>query len=258
MAYYYTKQGYALVAGKATSPHHFGGKPYHRGATCPVCDIPLLLLADLDCADLRKRENAKLFKELKRVPLYYCWRCCAEQLSYQIRGKSIKVFKNDGEPQGDDFPYEDFPEQFEVRPLELIPIPYETSRLLAVAQEVGKYWLHDNDLKEIQKGLEKLRHDKFSKNYFSHHQIGGLLNLIQGHEYIVCPNFDCKHHQYAKQGRGCRMSELAVIHNDPFSGLPMDEKLENSLASKDFNEFLQVVYWVCEECLTITTSNRCD
>jgi hypothetical protein len=258
MGYYYTKQGYAMVADNAPSPHHFGGTPCHQGAECPVCKIPFLLLADLDCAVLRKTEPAKLFLELDRLPLYYCWRCCAEELSYQIRNKSIKVFKNDGEPQGDDYPYDDFPARFEKRPLKILPVPYEPAKLLAVAQEIGERWLEDEDLATIQNGLEGLRHPWFSKNYFNRHQIGGLLNLIQGHQYIVCPNPDCKYHQMAKKGRGTRMRELAVIHNDPHSGLPMNEKLEELSEPSDFNEFLQVVYWVCEECLTLTTSNRCD
>jgi hypothetical protein len=85
-----------------------------------------------------------------------------------------------------------------------------------------------------------------------------LLNLIQGHEYLVCPNPDCEHHQLAKRGCGTRMKELAVIHNDPHSGLPMCERREDLRQPSAFNEFIQVVYWVCEECLTLTASNRCD
>lgn len=132
------------------------------------------------------------------------------------------------------------------------------AKLLAVAQEIDEYWLHEPDKKEIQKGLQTLRHSWFSKSCINRHQIGGLLNLVQGHEYIVCPNPDCRHHQMAKQFRGTRMTELAVIHNDPHSGLPMCERLEELSEPTDFNEFIQVVYWVCEECLTITASNRCD
>jgi hypothetical protein len=258
MGYYYTKQGYAMVAVKTPSPHHFGGEPYHTGANCPVCKIPFLLLADLNCTEFRKKEKARLFTDLDRLPLYYCWRCCAESLSYQIRKNSLKVFKNDGKPQGDDFPYEGFPVKFKKQPLEILPVPYDTAKLLAVAQEIDAYWLEDEDLTAIQKGLTGLRHSFFSKNSFGRHQIGGLLNLSQGHQYIVCPNPDCKYHQMAKQGRGARMMELATIYNDPHSGLPMCDKLEELSDPSDFNEFIQVIYWVCEECLTVTTSNRCD
>ena len=258
MGYYYTEQGYAIVADESPSPHHFGGEPYHRGATCPVCKIPLLLLADFDCAPFRARETKKLFSELDRLPLYYCWKCCAEKLSYQISGDSLKIFKNDGKSQGDDFPYGRFPDKFAERPVKLVPIPYATAKLLAVAQEIDEYWLQAQDKKAIQEGLQELRNSWFSKNCINRHQIGGLLNLIQGHEYIVCPNPDCKHHQAADRSSGTRMMELATIQNDPYSGLPMCERLEELSDPSDFNEFVQVVYWVCEECLTIAASNRCD
>ena len=258
MSYHYIDQGYALVAENLASPHHFGGDVYHSGATCPVCKIPLLLLADFDCRELRKLENKKLFLELDRLPLYYCWRCCAEKLSYQIRGNSIQVFKNDGKPQAEDFPYEGFPGKFPKRPLGVRPIPYETAKLLAVAQEIDEYWLTAEDRSAIQTGLQGLRHNYFCQRWFSRHQIGGLLNLIQGHDYIVCPNPDCENHKAAKKYSGARMLELATLLNDPHSGLPMTETLEELSEPTKFDEYLQVVYWVCEECLTIAASNRCD
>jgi hypothetical protein len=258
VGYYYTEQGYAIVADESPSPHHFGGDVYHEGAICPVCKIPLLLLADFDCVSLRTMEKGKIFSELDRLPLYYCWKCCAEKLSYQVTNGSIKIFKNDGKPQGDDFPYVGFPDKFSKRPVKLVPIPYETAKLLAVAQEIDEYWLSEQDRQVVQNKLHNLRHSWFSKSSISRHQIGGLLYLVQGHQYIVCPNPVCKHHQMAKQFRGSRMMELAVIHNDPHSGLPMCESLEELSDPSEFNEFVQVVYWVCEECLTIAASNRCD
>ena len=247
-----------MVAQAAPSMHYFGGECFHKSAICPVCQNPLLLLADLDCRSIRQTETAKLFLELDRLPLYYCWRCCAEKLSYQVIGDAVRIFGNQGKPQGNDFPYEKFPANFERRPIRLIPIPYETAMLLAVVQEIGDSWVSKEDLKTIQAELEGLRHSHFSKSCFNHHQIGGLLNLVQGHEYLTCPNPSCKHHEMAKKGYGVRMQELAVIQNDPYSGLPMTERLGELSNPEDFNEFTQVVYWVCEECLTIMTSNRCD
>ena len=258
MSYYYTKQGYAMLADESSSTHYFGGENRHAGAICPVCEIPLLLLVDLDCVSLREKENTKLFSELERLPLYYCWKCCAEKLSYQVHGAPVKVFRNEGKPQGDDFPYAGFPKEFQRRSVKLVPIPYEMAKLLAVAQEIDEYWLAEHDKKAIQDELQNLRHPWFSRSSINRHQIGGLLYLMQGHEYIVCPNPDCKNHQAAKKISGTRMMELAVIHNDPHSGLPMIESLEELPKPSDFNEFTQVVYWVCEECLTIATSNRCD
>jgi len=258
MSYYFAEQGYALVAEDTPSSHYFGGDTYHEEAKCPICGVPLLLLADFDCTELRKLENKKLFCELSRLPLYYCWKCCAEEFSYQVRGGSIKVFQNKGKPQGCDFPYERFPDRFQRRWVTLKPIPYETAKLLAVAQEIDTHWLTQEDRLAIQTSLQSLRHAHFSNSCINRHQIGGLLNLLQGHQYIVCPNPDCAHHKLAQRHCGTRMKELATLHNDPHSGLPMCDRLEDLSKPSDFNEFIQVIYWVCEECLTITTSNRCD
>jgi hypothetical protein len=224
-----------------------------------VCKNALLLLADLDCADIRKTKSVKLFHELDRLPLYYCWTCCAQRLSYRVVSRSaIKVFKNEGEPQGEDFPYANFPAEFEKRPARLVRIPYETAKLLAIAQEVGDDWLAAKDVTGIKRRIQNLRHSWFSKSQFNRHQIGGLLNLIQSHERVGCPNPKCKRHKLFEQGYAARMKELAVIHNDPRSGLPMVESVEELSDPSRFNEWVQVVYWVCEECLTIAASNRCD
>ena len=257
MGWYYMRQGYAMVptAGKQTG-HWFGGEPYHRGARCPVCKIPLLLLADLDCKQIRVREEAKLFRVLDRLPLYFCWRCCAEDLSYLvIDGTRIRVIINGlGVNQGDDFPYEKFPPSFSRQPIKLRPIEYGLAKLLAVYQEVGSDWLSDHDRQSIAKSIVKFRHSGFSSRDVNRHQIGGLLNLIQGHESNICPNRKCDAHKSAKAGYAPRMKELAVLCNDPRSGLPMVEPC----GSPHWNEWVQVVFWVCEECLAITVSNRCD
>ena len=257
---YYTPQGYALLAADSLAEGHwFGGEPYHAGAECPVCRIPLLLVADLNCARFRAREQARLFHELDRLPLYYCWRCCAEQLSYRVvKPDKIRVLRNNGKPQGDDFPYEGFPDRFPRTPVRTVPILYETAKLLALSQEVGWDWLSTHDQKSLKNGLGKLRHTRFAGNDITRHQIGGLLMPLHGHEWIGCPNKECEKHKLFKDGYAAHMNELAVIHNDPRSGLPMAESLSECKANSRFDEWVQLVYWVCEECLTIAVSSRCD
>lgn len=258
MSEYYTKQGYAVVADDSPSPHYIGGDPCHEGTTCPVCDIPLLLLANFECAEFRAKENKKLFSELDRLPLYYCWRCCAEKLSYKVNGRSIKIFKNEGKPEGEDYPYAGFPVKFPKRNVKLVPIPYETAKLLAVAQEIGDRWLTEQDQQAIEDGFKILRHHLFAKSCLVRHQIGGLLYLLQGHDWVKCPNPECRDYSMKTKLSGVRMLELATLHNDPYSGLPMCQTLEELSDPNEFDEFVQVVYWVCEECLTLTASNRCD
>ncbi len=256
MSWYYMQQGYAMVAtdGGQTG-HWFGGEPYHAGALCPVCRIPLLLLADLDCTKIRLREDARLFHSMNRVPLYYCWRCCAEHLTYLIVDETrIKVLRNEGKSQGEDFPYENYPSSFPRRPVTLVPIEYELAKLLAAYQEVDEDWLSEEDRRLIMSKMASLRHPGFSSGDVNRHQLGGLLRSIQGHEGVVCPNTSCKAHRSAEDGFATRMKELALLCNDPRSGLPMVDASEGP----HWNEWVQVVFWVCEECLAIAVSNRCD
>jgi hypothetical protein len=257
---YYMREGYAMVAtGRGTTGHWFGGEPYHRGAQCPVCKLPLLLLADLDCSQIRTRKSRKLFDSLDRLPFYYCWRCCAEHLTYLITDADrVKVLRNEGEKQGDTFPYEDYPVSFPKRAMFLVPIRYELAKLLAVYQEVDEDWLSGKDRQRIKKGIAPLRHSAFTKNDVNRHQLGGVLPLIQGHESVGCPNAKCKRHKSFKEGYAHYMKELAVFCNDPHSGLPMVESLSGLDKPSHWNEWVQVIFWVCEECLAIAASNRCD
>ncbi len=260
ISYCYTTQGYAIKAVETSNARHwFGGEPYHSGAKCPVCKVPLLLLVDLDCTEIRKHEKSKLFHTLERLPLYYCWRCCAEKLTYKILDSNrIKIFRNEGSNQGGDFPYPDFPQSFEKRPVALVPIDYEISKLLIIAQEVGVDCLRNADKRTMQDALRHLRDDWFSPSDINRHQIGGFPNLIQSHDRVSCPNPKCRQHKLNTDGYAAYMKELAVIHDDPQSGLPMVESLESVKGGKRFNEWVQVVYWVCEECFSIAASNRCD
>lgn len=197
MSNYYTKQGFALIQDdSAAEGHWFGGKPYHKGAMCPVCKVPLLLIADLASAPFRAIENARLFSDLDRLPLYYCWRCCADHLSYRVvKPDKVEVLRNEGSPQGDDFPYKDFPEQFPRKPVRLVTIQYETAKLLALSQEIGDDWLSNADRHSITEQLRVLRHDGFSARDINRHQIGGLLGSIQGHERVGCPEFNFESQQ---------------------------------------------------------------
>lgn len=257
VSFYYTKNGYAMMARpSATTGHWFGGEPRHRRAKCPACRKPLLLLADLDCARLRKLDDAKLFRSMRRLPLYYCWRCCAEKLSYQVvDSRHVRILGGEGDDQGPEFPYRDFPDAFPRTPVALVPIPYRAARLLAVYQEVDRNWLSEDDKKTMHRHLARLRHPGFSRHDVNRHQIGGLLNLVQGHESVGCPNRRCEAHKSHKAGYAARMRELAVICDDPHPGLPMATAPGSDSRG---NEWVQVVYWVCDTCFCISASNRCD
>jgi hypothetical protein len=262
MSFYYIKQGYALIAINDTETGHwFGGNTEHEGAICPGCRNSLLLLANIDCTKLRTLEKAKLFQGIDRLPLFYCWRCEGAIISYSIiDSKHIKVLKHYGEKASSDYPYDNYPKSFDRQPISLIPIDYSLAKLLAIFQEVDRFWLSDEDLQLIKAGIAKLRHNKFGRADINRHQFGGLLRLIQPHDKLGCPNSYCKNHKLFIDGfeQDSCMRELAVICNDPISGLPMVDSIDPSGSQNDFNEFVQVVFYICDECLTITVRHQCD
>jgi hypothetical protein len=260
MSVYYIKQGYALAAtdGNETG-HWFGGEICSDGACCPGCRNHLLLLADIDCKQLRALETAKLFQKYDRLPLYFCWRCDAAVISYSIiDSKQIKVLRYEGEKGDSDFPYNDYPISFPRRPISLMPIDYHLAKLLSFCQEIDEYWLSDEDLKLLEDGISKLRHNKFGRGNTNRHQLGGLLRLIQKHRFMGCPNSCCKRHKqfYEDKALNCSMKELAVIFNDPISGLPMVDPVDPSGDQEQWDPYVQVVFYVCDECLAITAMSQ--
>src|SRR5687768_10740000 len=112
---YYILPGFRVrLAKRSQNDHWQGGPAYHEGAVCPVCDRPLLLLWDFNCSDQRFRiQGRQRFKHLERLPLYYCWPCCAEMDYRVINQKRVVVLANKGTVQGKDFPYKKYPFQFQ-------------------------------------------------------------------------------------------------------------------------------------------------
>ncbi len=196
---------------------------------------------------------------MDRLPLYYCWRCEGAELSYTIANpKEINILKMKGKKGPSDFPYEKYPRSFRRQPISISLIDYNLSKLLALCQEVGFDWLSDEDKQIITDGMKELRHSGFSIKDFNRHQLGGVVRLIQPRARIGCPNPECeKHRLFFEDGfTGYHMKELAVLFNDPVSGLPMVEAQENRDDSAKFNEWIQVIFWICEDCLAITAANR--
>jgi len=245
--------GYQVRLAKRSPHDHWqGGAAYHQGAVCPICDRPLLLLWDLACSDPRFAVGGRpLFKNLERLPLYYCWTCSAEMDYRIVTPNRIKVLKNQGEFQGKHFPYKNYPLQFPRRPIELnrlIEMPEAAQKI--VSSCFGCDRIPASGKKALEKWLG--RKVKFAFDIWWH-QLGGLPWLAQGPERIVCPNKQC-----SWSHRGWAMKILAVVMNDPPSGLPMVETIEE--VKKDhghFNNQVQVIFHVCRGCLTLHAANRC-
>src|SRR5579864_1402079 len=105
------------LAKRSDADHWSGGKPYHKGARCPACRIPLLLLWDINCKDPRFPRGK--FGSLERLPLYYCWGC-VNDLSYQVIDQDKIQILPAKRSKGPYFQYKPYPEYFERRGLRLL------------------------------------------------------------------------------------------------------------------------------------------
>jgi len=232
--------------------HWQGGKARHKGAICTVCDRPLLLLWDLNCRDPRFVVNGfPVFGSLERLPLYYCWPCYAEMDYRVVAPNRIVVLKNEGSYYGDDHPYKRFPLRFKRQPITLERLADLPDRLKKLLSTGFDWFLPAKARKPLEKWLG--RPVRMSLDIWWH-QFGGEPWLVQGPEQIACPNEECS---WSRRRR--RMKVLAVLRNDPPSGLPMVETMRNVKKNGGhFNWFVQVVFHICKGCLTIHAANRCD
>ena len=241
--------------------HWSGGKPYHRGANCPACKIPLLLLWDINCSD--PRFGRRKFGPLKRLPLYYCWGC-GDSIAYQvIDDKTISIF-DDASRRKPDYPYEPYPDFFERRGLQLIEgLPDKIRNLI---QKFCDEWdaSDDDAIYEPTSKEQSLLTDFFGHSVvlpldLFHHQFGGKPVLTHWAEEIFrCPNSACDGTVADRlRGRKRAMKFLAGILNDPWGGLPMIEPA-NEETRKNTNIFVTVQFHICDRCWTVLGCNCCD
>jgi hypothetical protein len=248
--YAYLKRGYRVKAVKRASGDHWqGGEASHEGATCPVCKRPFLLLWDINCRDPRFRENpSPVFGDLERLPLYYCWTCGNDRY-YQVVDR-VRVFgeNGSGKPRAG-FPYKHYPKALDRRPIEVANMP---NHILAIASKWKDLMGEQLSSKEKQTLSNWFGHELLWSADLWCHQIGAEPWLIQGPEKVPCTNPDC-----SRRKRNRPMKVLAAIHNDPKGGLPLVQRLED-VQDCSANSWVQVVYHICPECLTLHAGSRCD
>lgn len=250
------------LAGKSDADHWSGGKPYHRGARCPACKIPLLLLWDINCKD--PRFPRRKFGPLTRLPLYYCW-ACVNDLSYQVVDQQQIHIHPRKRSAGPSFQYEPYPEFFERRGLVLLEgVPDEIRRIY---QEWMARWDNAADdgpipqpTQQDQKTLTAFfGHPVPLPRCLFHHQFGGKPVVdYWANEVFECPNPACEGKLSDRlRGRKRAMKFLAGVLNDPWAGLPMVEPA-NDETRRHWNYGVSVQYHICDYCWTVLGCNRCD
>lgn len=254
----FLKTRYRAIPGKADEGGHFqGGAPQHRGALCPSCSIPFLLLWDINARD--PRFPRRKFGAIERVPLYFCWGCVSD-LAYRIIDSSKIVTISAQKHAGPTFQYEPYPSTFPRQPLALTSaVPAEVRRILS-------RWDKDDSFGE---GLSEAATTALASFFghpaqwqldLFHHQFGGPpLQRSWCEETFECPNPECRPSLLGRLAGGKRrkMSFLAGVVNDPLHGLPMVEPAAE-VTERQWNFYVSVQFHICAACWTILACNRSD
>jgi hypothetical protein len=91
----FLKTRYRVKLAKDSDADHWsGGEPYHLGAQCPACRIPLLLLWDINCRD--PRFPRRKFGPLERLPLPLLGLCQRHVLQSSKAPPGRKVVRGGG------------------------------------------------------------------------------------------------------------------------------------------------------------------
>ncbi len=220
------KQGYRLVTSPITNStysHFFCGLTESKGAISHYTGKPLLRFLSLDTRDPRLELDAL---PITRIELLYSLTCKIAYLDlfYKVSLDRIEIlnpFSGQDNSDGDftDTPFEDYPEFFPRTAVELIPVDENERSIVKSINEI-----HNLDL--------QLEYPDLSEPY---HQIGGEPYFVQKPDVLSCP--ECGKH----------MSFFASIGN-------------NNGHAKGFfdNDYMQVVYQICKNCIVVGAYNICD
>ena len=259
-ATWFLKPGFRVrTADRDASVHKQGGPNVHKGAVCGGCQRPLLLLWSIDCRDERfaevdptrstnSRASLRSFRKLKLLPLYYCWRCVTD-LSYRLlTPRRIEVLHEQTDFQGEDWPYENYPEAFPESELELEVIPNDVEALIHMVENESR-WIDSDETRRLNEWFDSEGDFDFGTPWLR--RFGGPAASAHGREFLACKNKDCDNYQAADEWwtGGEPMRVLAVMHESP--ELPM-------LSPEGDQDEAQVFVRICRACHTIRVVNRCD
>ncbi len=220
-----SERGLLFVQGVGSEAlHSFCGSHAIPGAKCPNCKIPLLRMLSLDLND---KALKKMFRPVPSgwLHLLYCWRCnWAQGDAYYKMGANGEVIVVRHKRGGvkDAFPYKNYPLAFPGCKGTLVRVDKARAELVkAVNDGVVKAW-------DLPESVEEWMRP--------HTQIGGDPFLVEGRaQPMKCPS--C----------GKRMRLLATVSDETLDG-------------KGFtgNEFVQVVFMLCDEEAIVGTYHAVD
>lgn len=202
--------------------HEFCGEHSVDGASCPNCDKPLLRLVSLD---MSAKEVSRIESFGDRLNLFFCWTCpiSQEEFIYEVlEDGGVKILKYGKGESYIDFPYDQYPVFFPLRAFDL-------EKLTSNEQEVI-IQLNNNSV-----GIYDLNEDL---RYLSMpaHQLGGEPYIIQSDlANIRCPR--CKN----------EMNFLVSVADKHSSEISFTE-----------NEYVQLLFHICNNCSIVSAKQYCD
>ena len=211
--------------------HTFGGPRRHNGTTPRGCAQPLHLLYTFDTTD---PSFPVRIPGVRYLPLYYSFPYNAGACGYRVLSDNeIEVLYMETETIEPNFPFEDYPSEFPLAAIQLLPISYEDHKKLVFAIYAGKDSLSEAD--------RRLVYDEFNYPFT---QLGGHHDLCQGVPSVACPNPACEYHEF-----DCFMEVFGVVWNVPVDGV--------HLWSTDDWDDIQTIFQICPKCSSIHACNRC-
>lgn len=222
----------------ADVPHRAGGPATHAGATCVTCNCDLTLIADLDCEAIRQQTGVReLFGELRRFPLYYCFKRPEPTIYRVATDDRVETIRPDLE-EWEESPFTCESSTLAPAGIEVIAPPRDVELLLTIIRYERFDWLSEEEQEKLLKfagsPTETRRKPDFS-------QLGGPLLKPPPAEDRVCPNPNCICHElvvpYCLTGWESTLKEFALIKDDL---LPDVE-----------SQCTGIVFSLCWRCLTV-------
>ena len=214
----HSSAGYFLEPTKRRSPHALCGPQHIDGAISPNSGLPLLLVASLDPADTRLGISRSRTDTLH---LLYSWTCGISDgdFTYRQSAQGVEILAYNKGPAHHDFPYANYPVFF---PRVAVELQALTSEEQATIRQINK------------RGV--LLEDRSPRLAVPRAQVGGEPRLMQFPlSTCVCPV--C----------GGSMPLFASVGNGTGSALGFTD-----------NDFVQMVFFLCDTCTVVTAYDMCD
>jgi hypothetical protein len=211
--------------------HLFGGRIPYSGITPTGCKLPLHLLYRFDTDD---PAFPLKIPGVRFLPLFFPFQYDGGACGYRVKSDTeIEILYLQNKRIVKDFPYEDYPSEFDERHVRLEPITYEQHKVIAFLLEGGEKALSKKDHKLL-----------FTDLRYPFSQLGGIHELKQGFPDVACPEPTCENSRCSDF-----MEVFAVVWHEPHPGVFLWDSSADDV---------QLIFLICPTCHALHACNRCS